>query len=317
MNLRNVRAWGAAVAVGTAVLALAGTAAYAGHGRQAGADAHARRSPSPTRTTASPTPKVSPTKSPSKTPSKSPSKSPTTPPTPSPTATTPSGEPTPGTPTTDLVRRDGRVDQFAIVSLPGVIPQQALRVWYRPQTAPGGPYGAWTMLSDLGVNVRWPFVTPIENTDGRLEAFFDVAYAGPTYRLFQTSPGGPWSGEVFSLPSPTWWGGPALAQLPDGRWGYAQTTAHVSGHEVGMWYVAQTSPSGPWGTWEYLGTGPFYAPVTYPQVNVTPSDGTFHIAATMWTAVNCKAHIDQLPTGGWSAWWIDPSSPADCPLPRP
>lgn len=296
MNLRNVKTWVAAGAVATAMLTLVGTAAYASRGRPPAPGEQARRSPSPTRTTASPTPKASPTKSASPSPSPA---APTDPP------------PPPGTPTTNLVRHDGRVDQFAIVASPNVIPQMALRVWYRPQLAPGGAYGAWTKLSDLAVNNRYPFVAPIEDTDGRLEAFFDV-FAGPTYRLFQTSPGSAWSGEAFSLPSPPWWGGPSLAALADGRFGYAQTTPHVSGHENGMWYVAQTAPSGAWGTWEYLGTGPFFAAVTYPVLSVTP-DGLAHIRASMWSASQCFAQIDQLAAGGWSAWTIDPASPADCP----
>jgi hypothetical protein len=187
----------------------------------------------------------------------------------------------------------------------------ALRVWYRAQSLPGGPYGAWTRISDQPVNNRYPFVTPIEDTDGRVEAFFDV-YAGPTYRLFQTSPGGAFTGEAFSLPSPAWWGGPALVALADGRYGYIQTTAHVVGHEIGVWYVAQTAPSGPWGAWEYLGTGPFTAGVTYPTATLAPTDGTVHITATMWSADQCVAHIDHL-AGGWSAWSVDPATPSWCP----
>jgi hypothetical protein len=213
-------------------------------------------------------------------------------------------------PATELVRHDGRVDQFAVATPVGADPLSARYVWYRPQLAPGGQYGDWTRLSNSPVSTRWPFLQLAENVDGRIEVFF----AGmQIYRLYQDLADGPWSEQIFSLPSPPWWGGPAVASLDDGRLAYTQTTSHVYGHQVGTWYVTQVSPGGSWGTWEYLGTGPFSVAVTYPSLSVDPGDGTAHITASMWSASACVAHIDQLPSGEWSPWSIDPASPAACP----
>ena len=235
---------------------------------------------------------------------------------PSASASTPSGPHTPpptggpdaGTITT-LTRMDGRTDQFSVGYPAGGNP--ALQyVWYRPQLAPGAGYGPWVQLSARVVATRWPVLRPAENTDGRLEVFFS---SDAIYRLAQVSPGGAWSEEYFAMNSPTWWGGPSLGTLPDGRLAYTQTTRYNSyDHEIGAWYLSQTTPSGPWGGWVYLGPGPFRVAVTSPSMTVDPLDGTVHLTASMWSAVTCVAHIDQLPGGGWSAWWIDPASPAGC-----
>lgn len=209
----------------------------------------------------------------------------------------------------ELARRNGRIDQFAVAEPPGASPLAGRYLWYRPQLALGGGYGPWVQLSPHVVNNRQPVVQPWENVDGRMEVFFD---SPPTYRVFQTAVDGPWSEELFSVASPPWWGGPHIIALPDGRLAYTQTTQHVYSHELGVWYVAQVSPGGPWGAWEYLGAGPMIYSVARPRMTVDPADGTVHISGQLWNAASCQATIQQLPGGGWSAWQAGPANPAYC-----
>lgn len=209
----------------------------------------------------------------------------------------------------ELARRNGRIDQFAVAEPPGADPLAGRYLWYRPQLAPGGGYGPWVRLSPHVVNNRQPVVQPWENVDGRIEVFFD---SSSTYRVFQATVDGPWSEELFSVASPPWWGGPHIIALPDGRLAYTQTTQHVYSHELGVWYVAQVSPGGPWGTWEYLGDGPLIYSVARPRMAVDPADGTVRISGQLWNASSCQASIQQLPGGGWSAWQADPANPTYC-----
>jgi hypothetical protein len=220
--------------------------------------------------------------------------------------------PAPGAPG-NVLRSDGRIDQFQVAATPGELPHLALHVWYRRQLAPGGAYGAWTQVSGLSVNSRTPFVVAAEDGAGLISAFVDV-YMGPNSRISQTTVDGPWTVESFDAVSPTWYGIPAVLRLGDGRLAYGHTTQHVAGHEVGVWYATQSTPGGSWGGWEYLGTGPFTVAVTNPYNLTQFGDGTVGMSAAMWGGPTCVAQVRQAAVGGPWVWSVDPTSPPACPV---
>ena len=107
-----------------------------------------------------------------------------------------SAEPQPNT-ITVVANRDGRLEAFGVNTH---LPTSQSNVFHMWQTTPGGSWSGWTLLAP-------GYLTSIaagRNADGRLEVVGDNAFVpdggNNTFHIWQTSPGGSWSG--FSLLAP-------------------------------------------------------------------------------------------------------------------
>jgi hypothetical protein len=133
------------------------------------------------------------------------------------------------------INPDGRLEVFAIG-------QDAL--WHRWQLTPGGAWSGW---STLGAPAGVAFLsapTVARNADGRLEVFaFGINDA--VWHLWQTGPGGAWSGWDSLGGQPG--AGPAVGQNADGRL-EVFATENLSTSSNVVWHRWQVSPNGGWVT---------------------------------------------------------------------
>jgi hypothetical protein len=66
-------------------------------------------------------------------------------------------------------------------------------LWHIDQTAPNNGWSSWSSLGSPQAGASLSSLSVEENQDGRLEAFLLLSNAYP-YHIYQTAPGGPWSG---------------------------------------------------------------------------------------------------------------------------
>jgi hypothetical protein len=150
---------------------------------------------------------------------------------------------------------NGRLEAFAIA------PDGAL--WHTLARAPNvrGSYPGWDMWDSLGRPADGALgkaVVAARNADGRLEVFATRATQdSPLYHIWQTAPGGTWSG-WHSLGG-TLTSSPAVSRTADER-----LEVFGCGLDHRVWHKWQGGPVEGWSDWEALGVG---------NVQVDPGSG--------------------------------------------
>jgi hypothetical protein len=137
------------------------------------------------------------------------------------------------------VNADGRLELFCVGD--GGTGSNLYHMW---QTTPGGSWSEWLSLGNPAPIMG--FSTPAlgRSADGRLELFC-VGGGGLLYHMWQTTPGGSWSGWL-SHGDPSGRGlvgPPALASNADGR-----LELFCVGDDK-LYHIWQTAPSGSWSGW--------------------------------------------------------------------
>ncbi|GAB2700222.1 hypothetical protein [Kitasatospora kifunensis] len=200
-----------------------------------------------------------------------------------------------------MTRPDGRVAEFgtsASSTSPGSL-------WYRSQFFPGGPYGAWHLVTTMMLNPQIPVLSVGSDPDGSLEVFMVGIETSTLVRIHQLTPDGPWSEPTPFGPDgasvPRFFGAPVPFQKRDGSLAYFEV--YLTGTGTGL-FVNQQDWTGTWGVWTDLGVGPEPESVGAPTKVTQAPDGTLTVVTHLWNAPTgyyCK--ISELTPGGpWGAW---------------
>jgi hypothetical protein len=185
------------------------------------------------------------------------------------------GDPSVGT------NKDGRLDVFAVGS------DHAL--WHIAQTSPGGGWGDWTTLG--GQIISDPTVITNAPT-GTLASCLEVFVIGgdqAVWHIFQTTPGGNWSGWQ-SL------GGSMTGDLAVGRNADGRLEVLARGTDNALWDLGETAVGGSWSSWLSLNG------VISSDPSVT-LNGDGRMEAFARGGDNALWHIPQASAGGsWTEW---------------
>lgn len=180
---------------------------------------------------------------------------------------------------------DGRLAVFAVGSN---------AIWHIDQSSAGGAWGSWASLGNPSGATFLGAAAVGHNADGRLELFVPD-FNGDAWHIWQTSPGGSWSGwdtlggEPASL---------AVGSNTDGRLEvFAEARVPSGSHPV--WHRWQTAPSNGWSNvedWEQLSpSGPaqqLFTPAGG-DVFVQTSGGLFRSGdhGATWTSVSLPTSV--------------------------
>ncbi|MFE4397979.1 MULTISPECIES: hypothetical protein [Streptomycetaceae] len=202
---------------------------------------------------------------------------------------------------TTVTRPDGTQARFAVFSTDYATGQT---IWYRTQSAPGGPFGAWSQVNGMSLNFQNLVLTAAADADGALEVFTIGYQSSVLVRIHQAGPDGPWSAPEPFGPAgagvPRFFGPPVAFQRADGTLAFFEV---YQGSGSPRLYVNEQSAPGVWGSWNDLGSGPLPAGVATPSSVTQSADGRLTVLAHMWNATSWTAQIsEQAPGGPWGPW---------------
>lgn len=202
---------------------------------------------------------------------------------------------------TTVTRPDGTQARFAVFSTDYATGQT---IWYQTQSAPGGPFGAWSQVNGMNLNFQNQVLTAAADADGALEVFTIGYQSSVLVRMHQAGPDGPWSAPEPFGPAgagvPRFFGAPVAFQRTDGTLAFFEVYQGSSSPQL---YVNEQSAPGVWGSWTALGSGPLPSGVATPSSITESADGTLTVVAHMWNASSWFAQIsEQAPGGAWGPW---------------
>ena len=136
------------------------------------------------------------------------------------------------------VNKDGRLEVFVVGT------DHAL--WHIAQTSANGPWGGWASLGGLITSDAAVLTYAGGNPLAGSIDVFALGADQALWHIYQTSPGGAWSG--WTSLGGSLMGDPAVHLNTDGR-----VEVIVRGTDSALWDAAQTSSGGSWGSFVSLG----------------------------------------------------------------
>ena len=189
--------------------------------------------------------------------------------------------------------QDGRLQVFALDSA------NSVRTVY--QVPAGNSWSGWSSLAVSDPSVQDLVVR--SGGDGCLHLF---AYdsAGAVWHIDQTAPNGGW-GSWTSLGAPIGsltLSGLTVEQNQDGR---LEAFVLITGSIYPPYHIYQTSPGGPWSSWQALPAIPLPPPLTTTDLRAAQNaDGHLELFVLVQHEVQMVAHIwQQAPNQGWESNW--------------
>ncbi|KAK0703712.1 hypothetical protein B0T26DRAFT_732354 [Lasiosphaeria miniovina] len=181
-------------------------------------------------------------------------------------------------------------------------------LWSVPQSSPGGGWGGWISLGHPQAVGITDSASVAANADGRLEIFAQGVDQN-LYHIWQTTPGGSWSGwDLRGSPSGGIEGVLSIATSQDGR-----MEVFAVGNDGALWHIWQLSVNGGWSNWFNHGTpsGETFAGSGIPPMTAAQSDGRIQLfipsaSGKMWRISQTTIN------GGWTSFVShgNPGSPS-------